>query len=85
MSLFIGVQYELCAFLSTFCGVFEGEACFGLSQLVEVVEAHYIGCLKMALRVLVTFPASPYLVVKLGGGQWSQEGRVGAGNAYAII
>lgn len=72
-------------FLSTCCGVFEGEACFGLSQLVEVVEAHYVGCLKMALRVLVAFPAPPHLVVKLGGGQGSQEGCVGTGDAYSVI
>lgn len=71
--------------MSTFCGVCEGEARFGLGQLVEVVEAHYVGRLKVALWVLVTFPAATYFVVKLGGGQGSQEGRVGTGDAHSII
>lgn len=52
-------------FVSTFCRVSEGEARFGLSQLVEVMEAHHVGRLKMALWILVTFPAPPYFVVKL--------------------
>lgn len=63
----------------------EGEARFGVSQLVEVMEAHYIGCLKVALWVLVAFPATPYFIVKLGGGQGSEEGCVRTGDAHSII
>lgn len=83
--MFLGVQNEFSAFLSTFCGVPEGEARLGVSQLVEVMEPHYVGRLKVALWVLVTFPAPTYFVVKLGGGQGSQEGRVGTGDAHSII
>lgn len=49
------------------------------------MEAHYIGCLKVALWVLVAFPATPYFIVKLGGGQGSEEGCVRTGDAYSII
>lgn len=83
--LFLGVQHEFSVLGSTFCGVCEGETRFGVSQLVEVMEAYYVGRLKMALWVLVAFPAPTYLVVKLGGGQGSQEGRVGTGDAHSII
>lgn len=72
-------------FLSTCCGVCEGEAWFGVSQLVEVMETHDVGRLKMALWVLVTFTAAAYFIVKLGGGQRSQEGRVGTGDADSVI
>lgn len=71
--------------VSTCRGVSEGETWLGLSQLVEVVEAHNIRRLKMALGILVTFPAPSNLIVKLGGGQRSQEGRVGTGDAHAAI
>lgn len=71
--------------LSTCCGVCEGEAWLWLSQLVEVMEAHHVGRLKMALRVLVTFPTPTDFVVKLGGGQRSKEGRVGTRDAHSII
>ena len=49
--LFLGVQCELSVLFSTCCGVGEGEAWFGVRQLVEVMETHYVGCLKMALRL----------------------------------
>lgn len=65
--------------------MFEGEARFGIGQLVEVMEAHHVGSLEVALRVLVTFPAPPHFVVELGGGQGSKEGRVGTGDAHAVI
>lgn len=73
----------ICVF--TCVRVCESEARFGFSQLVKVMQAHYIGCLKMALRVFVAFPASSYLIVKLGGGQGSQEGGVGTRDTYSIV
>lgn len=63
----------------------EGEAGFGLSQLVEVVEAHNVRRFKMTLGIFVTFPTPSYLIVKLGGGQRRQEGCVGTGDAHSII
>lgn len=63
----------------------EGKARLGISQLVEVMETHYIWRLKMALGVLVTFPAPSYFIVKLGGGQWSHKGCVGTGDAHSAI
>ena len=81
----IFISLHTLSLVSTCCGVFEGEARFGLSQLMEVVEAHDVGRLEMALRVLVAFPAASYFVVQLGGGQGSQEGRVGTGDAHSII
>ena len=63
----------------------EGEAGLGLSQLVEVVQAHHVGRLKVALRVLVPLPAAPDLVVQLGRGQRRQEGRVGRRDAHAVL
>lgn len=83
--MFLRVQSEFGDDLSTCCGVFEGEARFGFSQLVKVVEANNVGRFKVALWVLVTFPAVPYFVVQLGGGQRSQEGRVGRGDADSVI
>lgn len=83
--LLLSIKYEFSAFVSTRCGVCEGEARFGFSQLVEVVEADYVGRLEMALWVLVTFPAPPYFVVKLRGGQGSQVGRVGRRDAHSAI
>lgn len=63
----------------------EGEARFGVSQLVEVMKADDVRRLKVALRALVPFPAPSDFVVKLGGGQRSQKRRVGAGNADSIV
>lgn len=63
----------------------EGEACFGVGQLVEVVEADHVGRLKMALWVLVAFTASPDFIVELGGGQGGQVGGVRRRDAHAII
>lgn len=83
--VFLSVQCEFSVLFYTCCGVREGEAWFGLSQLVEVMETHYVRRLKMALWILVAFPAAAYFVVKLGGGQRSQEGRVGTGDAHSII
>lgn len=80
----LGVKCEYSVFVATCCGVREGEARFGLSQLVEVMEADYVGHLKMALWVLVTLPASSYFVVKLRGGEGSQVGRVGTRDAHSI-
>jgi len=65
--------------------VCEGEAGLGLGQLVEVVQAHHVGRLKVALGVLVALAAAPDLVVELGGGQRRQEGRVGGGDAHAVL
>lgn len=50
-------------------GVYKGEAGFGLSQLVEVVESDDVGGLKMTLGVLVSLPATPNLIIQLGGGE----------------
>lgn len=50
---------------STCCRMFEGEARFRFGQLMEVVEADHIGCLKMALWVLVPFPTPPHFIVEL--------------------
>lgn len=61
----LSIKYEFSVFVPTCCGVCEGEARFGFSQLVEVMEADYVGRLEMALWVLVTFPAAPYFIVKL--------------------
>lgn len=66
-------------------GVYKGEAGFGLSQLVEVVESDYVGGLKVALRVLVPLPAPPDLVIQLGGREGGQEGGVGTGDAHPTI
>lgn len=75
----------VCVCLTTCGWVCEGEAGLGLCQLVEVVQAHDVGRLKMTLRVLVALPAAPHLVVELGGGQGCQEGRVGAGDAHSVV
>lgn len=63
----------------------EREAGFRLSELVEVMESHDVWRLKMALRVLVAFPAPSHFVVQLGGRQGRQIGRVGTGDADSII
>lgn len=73
-----------CVF-STCCGVCEGEAWFGVSQLMEVMETHDVGSLEVALGVLVALAAAAHFIVKLGGGQRSQEGGVGAGDADSVI
>lgn len=65
--------------------VFEGEAGFGFGQLVEVVQTHHIRRLKVALGVLVSFPAAAHFVVELGGGQRGQVGRVGTRDAHAVL
>lgn len=65
--------------------MFEGEAGFGLGQLVEVVEANDVGRLEVTLGVLVPLPAAADFVVQLGGGERSQEGRVGRGDADAAV
>lgn len=49
----------------TCCRVCEGEAGFGVGQLVEVMEADHVGGLKMALWVLVALAAAPDFIVKL--------------------
>lgn len=68
------------------CGrVYEGKAGFGLSELVEVVEPHYIRGLKMAFGVLVPFPTASHFVIQLRRGQGCQKRGVGAGNAYSIF
>lgn len=71
--------------VSTFRWVCEREACFGISQLVEVMEAHHVRSLKMALGVLVPLPTPPDFIVKLGRRNGSQVGRVGARDADSII
>lgn len=76
---------EVSVFPSTCCWVCEGEARFGVSQLMEVMETHDVGSLEMALGVLVALAAAAHFVVKLGGGQRSQEGGVGAGDADSVI
>lgn len=63
----------------------EGEARFGVGQLVEVVEADHVGRLKMALWVLVAFTAPPDFVVELRGGQGGQVGGVGRRDAHPIV
>lgn len=63
----------------------EGEASFGLSQLVEVVEADHVGRLEMALWVLVALAAPPDFIIELGGGQGGQVGGVGGRDAHSII
>lgn len=65
--------------------VFEGEAGFGFGQLVEVVQTYHIWRLKVALGVLVSFPAAAHFIVELGGGQRGQVGRVGARDAHAVL
>lgn len=64
---FAQVFSQVCVFAFTFRGVCESEARFGISQLVEVMEAHYIWSLKMTLGVLVAFAASSHFIVKFGG------------------
>lgn len=62
----VGVKVHVCSCPYSTCGwVCEGEACFGLSQLVKVVQADHVGRLKMALWVLVALAAAPDFVVKL--------------------
>lgn len=77
--------FVLASLLFTIGGVFEGEAGFGLGQLVEVVEANDVGRLEVTLGVLVPLPAAADFVVQLGGGERSQEGRVGRGDADAAV
>jgi hypothetical protein len=66
-------------------GVYKGEAGFGLSQLVEVVESDDVGGLKVALWVLVSLPAPPNLIIQLGGGEGGKERGVGTGDANPTI
>lgn len=72
-------------FLLTCRRVFESEAGFGLSQLVEVVQTHHVRRLKVALGVLVPFAAATHFIVELGGGQRGQVGRVGTRDAHAVL
>lgn len=78
-------QTDVWGFVFTCFGVSEGETRFGVGQLVEVMKADDVRCLKVALGTLVAFPAPSDFIVKLGGGQRSQKRRVGAGNADSIV
>lgn len=49
------------------------------------MEAHHIRSLKMALRVLVSFPAPSDFIVKLRRGNGSQVGRVGTRDTDSIL
>lgn len=63
----------------------KGEARFGVSKLVEVVEPHYVWGLKMALWVLVPLPTASHFIIQLRRGQGCQKRGVGAGNTHSIF
>lgn len=52
---------------------------------MEVVQSHHVRRLKVALGVLVPFPAATHFIVEFGRGQRGQVGRVRTRDADAVL